>query len=88
MITVARGGADYNKYFPPNTFINAADFRSASELGRYLKRLVEHPGEYFDILRHKMMYRYKTSLVVTGFCSSSFTWPKGIFIFVCFPTTF
>jgi len=56
LITVARGGFDYRSNFPRGTFIDAADYSGPAQLGRYLRSLVDHPGEYFDLLRRKMSY--------------------------------
>ncbi|KAH3846109.1 hypothetical protein DPMN_088403, partial [Dreissena polymorpha] len=55
-ILVARGGNNYTKYFPPGTFINAADFGNAKKLAEYLIRLGNDKNEYMAILRRKDMY--------------------------------
>ena len=53
LIPVVMGGADYNKYLPPRTFVNTADFNSARDLARYLVRLSSDKERYLSILREK-----------------------------------
>lgn len=57
IVPVVRGGVDYNKYFPPGTFINTADFKNVSELARHLKYLEVNTTAYADMLRKKDQYR-------------------------------
>ncbi|KAK6964093.1 alpha-(1 3)-fucosyltransferase C, partial [Biomphalaria glabrata] len=59
IVPVVRGGSDYNKYFPNNTFINTADFRSARDLALYLKQLSDDPVAYSKYLENKNMYDLK-----------------------------
>ncbi|XP_005111101.1 alpha-(1,3)-fucosyltransferase C [Aplysia californica] len=51
VIPVVRGGFDYDRYLPPDTVINAAHFRSARELGVYLKELGSNPDRYAKVLK-------------------------------------
>ncbi|XP_013088667.2 alpha-(1,3)-fucosyltransferase C-like [Biomphalaria glabrata] len=59
IVPVVRGGFDYNKYLPTNTFINTADFRSARDLALYLKQLSDDPVAYSKYLENKHMYDFK-----------------------------
>ena len=36
MLIVVYGGGNYERIAPPHSYINALDFKSAAELGRYL----------------------------------------------------
>ncbi|GFS15951.1 alpha-(1,3)-fucosyltransferase C [Elysia marginata] len=57
MIPVVMGGADYNKFLPPRTFLNVADFESPRALARYLKRLANDKRRYLRMLREKNKWR-------------------------------
>ncbi|KAI8779772.1 alpha-(1,3)-fucosyltransferase C [Biomphalaria glabrata] len=59
IVPVVRGGFDYNKYLPTNTFINTADFRSARDLALYLKQLSDDPVAYSKYLENKHMYDFQ-----------------------------
>ncbi|CAL1534276.1 unnamed protein product [Lymnaea stagnalis] len=56
VIPVVRGGADYKRYFPPDTFIDASDFDSPEALGEYLKDLSQDKDRYLKMLRTKSQY--------------------------------
>ena len=58
VISVARGGADYDSFLPPKTFINAAHFKGPKSLALYLKRLGENLDEYSDLLKSKLQYTF------------------------------
>ena len=53
IIVVARGGSNYSRILPPGTFVDAGDFASAVELGKYLKELARDKKRYTDILKRK-----------------------------------
>ena len=57
VIPVARGGADYNNFFPSDVFINAANFKGVDELGKHLKYLTENPEEHAKLIEAKSRYR-------------------------------
>ncbi|KAK6964091.1 alpha-(1 3)-fucosyltransferase C [Biomphalaria glabrata] len=59
IVPVVRGGFDYNKYLPNNTFINTAGFRSARDLALYLKQLSDDPVAYSKYLENKHMYDFQ-----------------------------
>ena len=56
VIPVARGGADYDSYFEPGSFINAAHFKSAKDLALHLKFLSENVNKYVEVLEKKLKY--------------------------------
>ena len=57
MIVVVRGGADYTKFAPPGTVIDANDFKSAAELGVYMKKVAADKDMYLGYLRRKDRYQ-------------------------------
>ncbi|XP_025105559.1 galactoside 3(4)-L-fucosyltransferase-like isoform X2 [Pomacea canaliculata] len=57
IVPVVRGGADYKKFLPPGTYIDAADFKSPEDLARYLKHLETDVAAYSEYLRRKDQYR-------------------------------
>ncbi|XP_045173558.2 alpha-(1,3)-fucosyltransferase C-like [Mercenaria mercenaria] len=56
MIIIARGGADYNRLFPPGTFVNTANFQDVSSLVKYLLHLGSDREKYIEMLRKKDSY--------------------------------
>ncbi|XP_025079389.1 alpha-(1,3)-fucosyltransferase C-like, partial [Pomacea canaliculata] len=50
VVPVVRGGLDYSQHIPEGTFINADDYRSPEDLGKYLKELMNDEGTYIDML--------------------------------------
>ena len=58
-IPVVRGGANYSKLFPVETFINTADFKSAKHLAKYLLYLDKNDAAYAKLLERKSAYRSK-----------------------------
>ncbi|RUS74177.1 hypothetical protein EGW08_018066, partial [Elysia chlorotica] len=57
VIPVTRGKTPYAKYFPENTFIDAADFSSPKQLAEHLKRLGSDLHRYSRMLEFKDQYR-------------------------------
>ena len=55
-ILLVRGGADYKKLVPQNTYINTADFDTFSELVEYLKYVGSNEKLYIEYLRRKDVY--------------------------------
>lgn len=53
IMPVVRGGVPYEKLFPPNTFINSANFKSARDLALYLKELGNDIPRYAAMLKEK-----------------------------------
>ena len=56
VIVVARGGSNYSRILPPGTIIDAADFKSPVELGKYLKELANDKDRYTAYLKRKDNY--------------------------------
>ncbi|GFO12051.1 glycoprotein 3-alpha-l-fucosyltransferase a [Plakobranchus ocellatus] len=56
IIPVVRGGANYSEFVSKDTFVNAADFASPEELGRYLRRLGQDKTRYIQMLQKKDCY--------------------------------
>ncbi|KAK7489399.1 hypothetical protein BaRGS_00019343, partial [Batillaria attramentaria] len=52
-IPVVRGGADYKKFFPPGTFIDAGDFKTPQSLAAHLKRLASDEDVFAAMLERK-----------------------------------
>ncbi|KAL8622213.1 hypothetical protein ACOMHN_053015 [Nucella lapillus] len=50
VVGVVRGGANYSRYFPAGTFIDADSFSGPEKLGRYLLELAGDDGGYVDLL--------------------------------------
>jgi alpha-1,3-fucosyltransferase len=51
VIPIVYGGADYNQYAPPHSYVNIADFKSPKELAEYLWLLDKNDAlysKYFD----------------------------------------
>ncbi|CAG5135092.1 unnamed protein product [Candidula unifasciata] len=57
VVPVVRGGADYKSYFPPGTFVDAADFSSPEALADYLDDLGNDKPRYISYLRKKNRYQ-------------------------------
>ncbi|KAH3850598.1 hypothetical protein DPMN_093020 [Dreissena polymorpha] len=55
-ITVVRGGADYKRLIPTNTYVDAADFPQAKQLAEYLKTLAIDEERYVSLLKEKDKY--------------------------------
>jgi hypothetical protein len=55
-ILVVRGGADYNRLLPKDTFINTADFTSVSNLVSFLSNLGNDRLRYISYLKLKNKY--------------------------------
>ncbi|XP_052770758.1 alpha-(1,3)-fucosyltransferase C-like [Mya arenaria] len=55
-ILVTRGGADYRKVIPTQTYINSADFDSPAQLADYLKDLANDRDRYVNLLKEKDKY--------------------------------
>ncbi|CAG5136784.1 unnamed protein product, partial [Candidula unifasciata] len=56
VIPVVRGGANYTELAPAGSYINAGDFHSPEELGKYLRHLSEDKQEYIRMLKIKDRY--------------------------------
>ncbi|XP_046577828.1 alpha-(1,3)-fucosyltransferase C-like isoform X1 [Haliotis rubra] len=56
IVPVVRGSADYTKYMPPKSYINADDFSTVAELGKYLNYLDTNTTAYVEYLQWKKYY--------------------------------
>lgn len=65
MVIVVYGGADYNRFVPPNSYINANDFDTSKDLADYLLYLDNTPEEYVKYFWWKQYYVIKS---VSPFC--------------------
>ena len=57
MVPVTFGLADYSLYGPPGSYINALDFDSVEELGKYLLYLDKNDDEYLKYFSWKEDYK-------------------------------
>lgn len=57
VVPVVYGGANYSRFAPPNSYVNALDFESPKELAAYLKYLSEDLRRYQSFLQWKKYYR-------------------------------
>lgn len=57
IVPIVYGGADYNRFAPPKSYINANDFKNAEELAAHLKYLSDNPEEYIKYFWWKNYYR-------------------------------
>ena len=55
-VPVVRGGFNYTQHFPKGTFVNADDFKSPTELARYLEKLAADTDSYTQMLWKKSQY--------------------------------
>ncbi|WAR21079.1 FUCTC-like protein [Mya arenaria] len=55
-ILVARGGADYRKVIPTQTYVNSAEFESPAKLVGYLNDLANDKDRYVKLLKEKDKY--------------------------------
>ncbi|XP_041360456.1 alpha-(1,3)-fucosyltransferase C-like [Gigantopelta aegis] len=63
IVPVVRGGANYSKFLPPNSFINTADFKSPKLLAEYLLYLDKNHTAYVEYLQWKNHYYSETERV-------------------------
>ncbi|XP_045189208.2 3-galactosyl-N-acetylglucosaminide 4-alpha-L-fucosyltransferase FUT3-like [Mercenaria mercenaria] len=59
VVLIVRGGLDYDKYLPNDTFINTAHFNSAKELASYILRVGSSEESYTNYFRQKDRYTAK-----------------------------
>lgn len=68
VIPVVYGGADYNRFLPPGSFINVQDFDSVQELVEYLQFLSSNRQEYMRYFWWKDYYRVRPQQHFCGLC--------------------
>ncbi|XP_053949982.1 alpha-(1,3)-fucosyltransferase C [Anastrepha ludens] len=57
VIPVVFGAADYSRFVPPNSVINAEDFQNVAELASHLQYVATHPEEYMRYFWWRRYYR-------------------------------
>ena len=67
-LLVVRGGANYNKLLPEESYINTADFDTFKELADYLKRVNSSEELYIEHLKKKDRYSATTDGHSAAFC--------------------
>ena len=68
VLSVVRGGANYSRFFPEGTFIDADWFKGPEELGRYLLALAKDPARYVDLMWRRAHFEFHTCGDEYGFC--------------------
>lgn len=61
VVPVVYGGANYSRFAPPKSYVNALDFDSPKELAAHLKRLSENLDEYQRYFEWKNYYEIDSS---------------------------
>ena len=61
IVPIVLGGADYNRIFPQNSFINMMDFKNMSSLAEYLMKLDNDDALYAKYFSWKSNYTVKNS---------------------------
>ncbi|XP_046827911.1 alpha-(1,3)-fucosyltransferase C-like [Vespa crabro] len=61
ILPIVYGGANYSRFVPKDSYIDALNFDSPETLAIYLKRLITNPKEYREYFRWKKYYRIEDS---------------------------
>ncbi|XP_018802444.1 PREDICTED: alpha-(1,3)-fucosyltransferase C-like [Bactrocera latifrons] len=61
IVPVVYGGANYTRFAPPHSYIDAQDFKNASSLAEYLNYLSEHPYQYAKYFWWRRYYRVEAN---------------------------
>jgi len=70
VVVVVRGGADYDRLLPNDTFIDASKFSSAADLSKFLQDVAASKERYTSYLRNKDRYMVnRWTHYVTPFCN-------------------
>uniref|UniRef100_A0A182LY40 Fucosyltransferase n=1 Tax=Anopheles culicifacies TaxID=139723 RepID=A0A182LY40_9DIPT len=56
IVPIVFGGADYNRFMPPGSYINVQNYTTVDELVEYLYMLVHNPNEYVKYFWWKQHY--------------------------------
>uniref|UniRef100_U5EV02 Fucosyltransferase n=1 Tax=Corethrella appendiculata TaxID=1370023 RepID=U5EV02_9DIPT len=70
VIPVVYGGADYRKFAPPHSYINANDFQSPEHLAKYLLYLTENQEEYLKYFWWKSHYKVVSKIRYCNLCKA------------------
>lgn len=68
LIPVVYGGADYARFLPPKSYINAQDFKSTKELADFLVALSKNTEEYLSYFWWQDYYRIETGQGYADLC--------------------
>lgn len=60
IVPVVYGGADYSKFAPPHSYIDANKFDSPGDLATYLNHLIDNEDEYMEYFWWKKYYKVAT----------------------------
>ena len=69
VVVVVRGGADYDRLLPNDTFINASKYSSAEDLSNYLQYVAASKERYTRYLRNKDRYASNQFTSYIAFCN-------------------
>lgn len=67
VVPVVFGGADYDRFLPAGSYINAMDFKSPSQLASYLLHLMKDDDAYLNFFRWKERFRVEKE-PLDGWC--------------------
>uniref|UniRef100_A0A182W662 Fucosyltransferase n=1 Tax=Anopheles minimus TaxID=112268 RepID=A0A182W662_9DIPT len=56
IVPIVFGGADYDRFMPPGSYINVQDYETVDKLVDYLQHLVNNPSEYVKYFWWKQYY--------------------------------
>lgn len=68
IIPVVYGGANYSKFAPPLSYIDANEFDTTEELADYLNFLSDHPKEYIKYFWWRKYYNAMPHSLFNGLC--------------------
>ncbi|XP_052900689.1 alpha-(1,3)-fucosyltransferase C [Anopheles moucheti] len=68
IVPIVFGGADYNRFMPPGSYINVQDYGTVSELVDHLRYLVDNPIEYVKYFWWKEHYALENTNSYCDLC--------------------
>ncbi|XP_050076119.1 alpha-(1,3)-fucosyltransferase C [Anopheles maculipalpis] len=69
IVPVVFGGADYNRFMPPGSYIDVQDYGTVNELVDYLRYLVDNPSEYIRYFWWKEHYALENTNSYCDLCT-------------------
>lgn len=69
IVPITFGGADYKKFAPPKSFIDANDFATVAELADFLIQLDANPDEYVKYFWWRKYYTIQMEDAMHKFCA-------------------
>uniref|UniRef100_A0A182QLS1 Fucosyltransferase n=1 Tax=Anopheles farauti TaxID=69004 RepID=A0A182QLS1_9DIPT len=73
IVPVVFGGADYNRFMPPGSYINVQDYATVEELSTYLLYLRDNPHEYVKYFWWKQHYALERTQPFCDLCKKLHT---------------